>query len=229
MRRTLCAALITLIVAPCSAQVPTLVSQAFDSMPPLAHSQWAFTRTGTIDGELRVEHYDPRCGSPWQLASVDGQPPSAKALKKYAKKHNKAKRVDDDPGKNDFHDLAEPDSWALLSETSSEAVYSFSPKPEDERDREINQYLRGELTVNKRDPSVSGFELTNTEPFKASIARIETMRMRIRMQRVGDGAYAVRQVSNQIKGKALFKRISEQVELSYTDYAHVPEGVCSRP
>ena len=229
MRRTLCAAVIALIATPCSGEVPALVSQAFDNMPPLAHSQWAFIRTGSIDGELRVEHYDPRCDSPWQLVSVDGQPPSAKALKKYAKKHKKAKRVDDDPGKNDFHDLAEPDSWALLSETASEAIYSFSPKPEDERDREVNQYLRGELTVNKHGPSVSAFELANTEPFKASIAKIETMHMRIDMQKVGNGAYAVWQMSNQIEGKALFKTISEQVELSYTNYAHVPEGACSQP
>ena len=54
--------------------------------PPLEDTVCAYTTTTTSSeypGETRVERFSP--GNGWQLLTVNGEPPSARALKDYAK------------------------------------------------------------------------------------------------------------------------------------------------
>lgn len=61
-------------------------AQFLAANPPLEDAVCAYTTTATSSeypGEVRVERFSP--GNGWELKAVNGEPPTPKALKAYAK------------------------------------------------------------------------------------------------------------------------------------------------
>ena len=119
--------------------------------PPLADTVCAYTTTATSSeypGETRVERFSPDNG--WQLLTVNGEPPSARALKDYAKDADDRASQRRKPEDLDFGRLVRADTARVMEEDATKVVFAFTPdSPDAGRGRAMMEKMSGRLTVAK--------------------------------------------------------------------------------
>ena len=118
--------------------------------PPLEDTVCAYTTTATSSeypGETRVERFSP--GNGWQLLTVNGEPPSARALKDYAKD------ADDRAASGSSPRISTSLAWCgqkppTSSKKTPSIVFAFTPdSPDAGRGRAMMEKMSGRLTVAK--------------------------------------------------------------------------------
>ncbi len=212
-------ALVLLGPAAADSNPPAPVLQAFAGM---AHEQTCdFTRTQTHEGEVLIERFEENGGHPtWTLVSVDGEPPSTRRLKKYARDADRRAQRQH-PARVDFGGLAEPDSYRLESVAAGQAVYGFQPLAESEDDEKVAPSLVGRLTIDQSTPRVLGFEVSNFEPFKPAVGvTVEEMKQTVDFEPVGpEGPIATRRIEVTMAGRAFgFKKIAEHRVITFDQF-----------
>ena len=119
--------------------------------PPLEDTVCAYTTTTTSSeypGETRVERFSPDNG--WQLVSVNGEPPTAQALKDYGKDAADRNRQRQRPENLDFARMVRPDTARVVEEDATSIVFAFTPdSPDAGRGRAMMEQMSGRLSAAK--------------------------------------------------------------------------------
>jgi len=218
-----CLGLLLLIgpTSPSTAELPTLVQSALARGAGSAGG-WGYTMSTVEYGVTTVERFDPDAADGgWTLVSVDGKPPSKKQLKKYAAKSG-TRESRDHPGEIDFADIVDPDSIALVAESTRSATFRFKPAPDESGDDDpTSAFLDGTLFVDKTGPFVDSLELANTDPFSAATG-VKIHRMRVRMEFVHDrrGRVVLSELSQSVEGRLFgMKSINQASTVTYSEFA----------
>jgi len=126
-------------------------AQFLAANPPLEDTVCAYTTTATSSeypGETRVERFSP--GNGWELKAVNGEPPTPKALKAYAKDADDRNRQRQQPADLDFARMVRPDTARVVEEGDTTIVFAFTPdSPDAGRGRSMMEKMSGRLTVAK--------------------------------------------------------------------------------
>ncbi len=203
-----------------SAQTPDPVQTAFDAMTASKDQQWAYTRTRSEPDEVRIEKFDPASDPEWTLLSVNGQAPSEKQRRRYAKTIESRATED----KSEFDDLAQDGSWQLLDETDKQWRYGFKPKPEADDPQQATDALNGELVVNKAGPFVQTMRIWSDRPFKpAAVAKVLELRMQIDFDEIAEGVYRPVSSSSYARAKVMLMTKVQNQNDRFTDYYLVGE------
>ena len=152
-KASLLAATLTLLGGWPAHAYPPLVEQAFANMGD--KYDWSFTvSTHTLKG-ARTERHDVGSGeSQWILLEVDGEQPTVTTQQDYQERKAKQAEERGPRSGNGFDSLAGSDSFKLIEENASHAVYAFQPSPDSEDEADVTKMLRGLMTINKDGPYV---------------------------------------------------------------------------
>jgi len=197
------------------AEVPELVQQAFNAMERADKKEWTFLRTTTEGQNKKIESYNAANDPVWTEinASADN------VLEEKAQKNKAKTQNEDDDSENKFADLADPESWKLISENENEAVYEFKPMGDDEKDKKIVRFMTGTLHIDKINPHVKSFALRADRPFKpAAVAKVLKMHISIDFEDVGDGNYFPVKESEDVVVRIFGIKKSQKSEKIYSDF-----------
>lgn len=205
---------------------PPLIEQAFANMGDKYN--WSFTVTTSTQDGSRIEQHQARGGeSLWTLVEVDGEAPGDKARVDYQQR-KLADAAERGPRTgNGFDSLAQPDSFELVSDSGSHAVYSFQPAPDSDDEVEMTTMLRGLMTINKAGPYVESFQMTNRGKLKpAPMVRIHSLAVDMQFGPAAEGGpYVPVANTTVIEGKmAGIKKIRQNTSIVYSDYQPASVG-----
>ena len=175
----------------------------------MTYSDSDFTAKGTIDPSQpegqRIQVTDPD-PSEWSDDFRDG-------LKEMDAE------TDGDIWCADFAEMV-PDNAALLDESTDQAVYSFTPIPEADADKDEHKLMKkldASVTLDKSDGSVLAFNMRLPEPYKpAFVAKINAFEMNASCARAPDGRTFVESFNFAIEGSAMMQNFSESVSREIT-------------
>jgi hypothetical protein len=214
--------------APAAAQdtsEPPLVTAALNSMPADAVQRCAYTRVSIEDDEVEVERYDPGKGdAPWTLLEIDGQPPTAAELRRYAGRAEN-RRDRNHPMDLQIRDMVDPSSWTLRNGDDTLAEFEFRLRPHGELTERLADKVMGTFIIDKRWQQPVRLRLQSTEaasiaPFVRIDHYAEDMRFRYD-DGVGTAVLAERHTER--RGRALgVKSLNRNKTFRYEDYACTP-------
>lgn len=119
----------------------------------------------------------------------------------------------------DFAEMV-PENAALADENDESAVYTFTPRPEadaDKNEHKLMKQLDASVTLDKSDGSVLAINMRLPKPFKpAMVAKINAFEMTATCARAPDGRTFVESFSFAIEGSALMQSFSETVSREIT-------------
>lgn len=119
----------------------------------------------------------------------------------------------------DFADRV-PDTAALSEENEDTAVYTFTPLPEadaEKNEKKMMKQLDASVTLDTSDGSVLAFNMRLPEPFKpAMVAKINAFEMSASCARAPDGRTFVESFNFAIEGSAMMQSFSETVSREIT-------------
>lgn len=119
-------------------------------------------------------------------------------------------------------DFAEtvPTSAARITETDTDATFSFTPVPEDGADnteKKLMKKIEGKITLAKDDGAVTAFSMRLPKPYKpAMIAKINVFDMQASCARAPDGRTYIETFSMNISGSAMMQAFEESVNRKIT-------------
>ena len=191
--------------------------------PPLEHTVCAYTTTATSSeypGETRVERFSP--GNGWQLLTVNGEPPSARALKDYAKDADDRGRQRRKPADLDFARLVRADTARVVEEDAARIVFAFTPdSPDAGRGRAMMEKMSGRLTVAKDGlrPLTYVAELDGpTSPMPGMKFEAFRQEMAFAVEPTS-GASLMTSFDFAMRGKAfVFRKMDSEVHVATSDY-----------
>jgi hypothetical protein len=224
-------ALFLMLVVPAgdAAARPPIVVEALKALSA-DDGTWSWVQTTVEHGRrTMVERFDPsRQGERWTLVENDGRAPTARELSAYRKrKASEDRRIEERKAetgrqKDDFDELIRKGSLKLLREDAELAVWSFLP-PETGEMAELEDAIKGTLTIGKRRPHPFTIEMTNDSPMRlAPGIRIERMYVRLDFRPLpGGGPVVLHQSESVLRGRFLVKRLNEQTVTTYGDYRKI--------
>ena len=190
--------------------------------PPLEDTVCAYTTTATSSeypGETRVERFSP--GTGWELRTVNGAPPTPRALKDYRDDDSDRKRRQQ-PADLDFTTIVRPDTARVVEENATRLVFAFTPDSADGgRGRAMMEKTSGRLTVAKDDlrPLRYVAELTApTSPMPGM--KVEAYRQEMTfVVEPATGASLVATMEFAMRGKAfVVRRMDSEARIEASDY-----------
>ncbi len=203
------------------AQMPELVDAVLELGQPGAEEHCAYTRTRLNPEHSKTERYDPsNPESPWHLVAVDGQPPTAAEIRRYARD------ADDRSDRRhplafDLRSMVSPDGWELVSETEDQVTYHFRLRPSDEIPEHLVDKVRGTMVV-ARDPlRPVRITIENTEPaYVAPLVRIAEFFQELRFSwSDAVGGPVLTEIETRRRGRALaLKSLRKDKIVHYDDY-----------
>jgi hypothetical protein len=187
---------------------------------------WFYTTTAHTNEEILVSRNKPaRDGVEGrELISVNGNPPSAKRLKKFMKQE--AKRNEDSDGKRkrgEFSKMVDYTTLTLQEITNRQAILSFTPVLD--RLEKDSDKLKGTIVLNTDTLLMEEFSVINTDKISPAFSvSFSTFRLKFLFTQV-DGVTLYSQMETTIKGKAgFFKKFEESTEIVFSDYERFTEG-----
>ena len=182
-----------------------------------------YTSTATSSeypGEVRIERYDVDGG--WQLAGVNGEPPSAKALADYADGAEERDRQRQSTGAMDFAAMVKPDTVRVVEETDATIVFGFTPEsPEGGRERALMKHMTGRLHVAKPELRPLAYRAALEGP----ASPMPTMKLQEFRQEMAfeveptTGASMIKSMAFAMRGKVfVFRKIDVEAEIAFSDY-----------
>jgi len=201
------------------AEMPALVQDAFNAMEKADKKEWTFIRT-TIEGKnKKIERYSAANDPVWTRVNPS---PDNVLVEKAQKNKPKSKNKDDEGSDSKFIDLADPESWKLISESDIEAVYEFKPMGDDEGGKKIMQFMTGTLHIDKINPHVKSFSLKADRPFKpAAIAKVLKMHVVIEFEDMGGGNYFPVKESEDVVVRIFGIKKAQKAEKIYSEFKRV--------
>ena len=172
-------------------------------------------RAGETHEERFVAHED---GGQWQLVAVNGEPPSQSALDDYAKASAERERRPSTAADFPLAELIDEQSVSVAQEDARTITFSFTPTEEAAPEP---HKVAGTLVVDKATLRPLRFVMANTE----TISPAPTVKMREFRQEIdfavdaATGAVVFASLHFAVRGRAMvFKKISEEVKLRFSDY-----------
>ncbi|MEL7449641.1 MAG: hypothetical protein AAFN78_10555 [Pseudomonadota bacterium] len=211
----------TCLVASCAWANPPLVEEAFANMGNKL--DWSFTvATDTLESSRIEQHVASGGESDWTLVTLDGETPADEAQREYRERKAKETQKRRERGGNGFDTIAVDDSFELIEETDTHAVFSFQPAPDSDDDEKIMSMLRGLMKINKAGPYVESLQMNNSGKLKpAPMVRIHSLTIDIQFGPASDGGPWVPMSNTTVlEGKmAGFKKINQNTTIRYSDYS----------
>ena len=204
------------------ADPPALVSAMVANAPRGAADRCGYTRESINDDESKVERFDPSSeDAPWTLLSMNGRPPGAAVLERYADRAEG--RLDrQHPLEFDLLSQVEPDTWALVSENEDEAVFSFRLRldPDENLDVRLLEKISSTLTLDKHRLQPKRVLIESTEAASvAPMVRITQYRREyLFVWSDAVDAAALSERTTRRRGKAPFKSLNQDKRRVYRDY-----------
>ena len=197
--------------------------------PPLEDTVCAYTTTATSSeypGETRIERFSP--GNGWELQAVNGEPPTPRALKEYAKDADDRSRQRQQPADLDFASMVRPDTARVVEEDATSIVFAFTPdSPDAGRGRAMMGKMSGRLTVAKSGlrPLHYVAELTApTSPMPGMKFESFRQEMTFALEPTA-GASLVASMDFAMQGTAfVFRKVNSQAHIEASDYDCVPRS-----
>ena len=205
------------------------VTRAIDRMDEIEPSQWAFVRTIQTSGQVLVARHDPRLEKTrhgWQLENVNGKPPSEKELAKFYQQVDQAdakSREDEDEAPVKISTLVRIESFRLaFSNEQGRATFEFTPAMNEGSTRK-QDVLVGELVFDLTSQRVETISVRNTTTYSPVFSvKISTFDMQMKFEPIA-GHVLLTEMSTHIQGKVFFKKIDEEVQVTFRDYEWVGE------
>jgi hypothetical protein len=204
------------------AEPPALVSAMLANAPRGAADRCGYTRESINNNESKVERFDPsRDDAPWALLSMNGRPPDAEVLESYADMaENRLDRQH--PLEFDLLGRVEPDTWALVSESEDEAVFSFRLRldPDENLDVRLLDKISSTLTLDKHSLQPKRVLIESTGAASvAPMVRITQYRQEfLFVWNDAVDAAALAEKATRRRGKAPFKSLNQDKRRVYRDY-----------
>jgi len=204
-------------------------AQFLAANPPLEDTVCAYTTTATSSeypGETRVERFSP--GNGWELKAVNGEPPTPKALKAYAKDADDRDRERQQPADLDFARMVRADTARVVEEGDTTIVFAFTPdSPDAGRGRSMMEKMSGRLTVAKDGlrPLTYIAELTTPiSPMPGT--RFESFRQEMTFSvEPSTGASLMTTFDFAMRGTAfVFRKMDGEARIEASDYDCVPRS-----
>ena len=202
------------------AEPPEWVGRSFEKMKEQS-ARCSYERVTRGSEESLVERFDARAtsGDGWTLVSVDGEAPSAKQQRLYARATDE-RALRDNPCELELDGLGKVGSYKLVEETPTHLIYAFTPATddaEDEEEAELLENLDGLLRINRSGPFVESIELRNSRPFSPVAAlKVEQLELRTRIERIApEGPFALVSHRSRLRGRMLFKRFEEDESVTH--------------
>ena len=201
------------------AQTPEVVQQAMDAMESSSKTEWAFTKTTTDNDAVTVERFDPSTEQKWTTLTINGKAVASDfEHPQYGEGEEEVKS--DDEG--DFSAIAQDDSWQLVSETDTEAIYTFTPEAKDAEEAKFLKHLQGTMLIDKQNPHIKKFSMKALRKFKPmAIVKVLNMHVEVEFSDVGNGDYKVIKESEDVTVRVALVKQREKSETLYTDYLRV--------
>ncbi|MBT8142902.1 MAG: hypothetical protein HKN88_10410 [Gammaproteobacteria bacterium] len=209
------------------AEVPSVVQQAFEAMSDIEQDSWFYRCTRQENDKITVEQHDPGLENPWSLVSINGVAPTEEESADFVKsKHSESEKPetdkDDSENSRSFQmvDLADPDSWKLLSETDTDYVYNFKPQAEDAKDAKIMRNLLGTMTIAKINPYVKSFSMRATKAFRPVLmAKVLAMHIQVDFADVGQQEFVMVKEAEDVTVRVLGKKHHQKSETTCSDFS----------
>ena len=204
-------------------------AQFLAANPPLEDTVCAYTTTATSSeypGETRVERFSP--GNGWELKAINGEPPTPKALKAYAKDADDRNRQRQQPADLDFARMVRADTARVVEEGDTTIVFAFTPdSPDAGRGRSMMEKMSGRLTVAKDGlrPLTYIAELTTPiSPMPGT--RFESFRQEMTFSvEPSTGASLMTSFDFAMRGTAfVFRKMDGEARIEASDYDCVPRS-----
>lgn len=196
--------------------------------PPLEDTVCAYTTTATSSeypGETRVERFSP--GNGWELKAVNGEPPTPKALKAYAKGADDRNRQRQQPADLDFARMVRPDTVRIVEEGDTTIVFAFTPdSPDAGRGRSMMEKMSGRLTVAKAGLRPLTYIAELTAPISPMPGtRFESFRQEMTFTvEPTTGASLMTAFDFAMRGKAfVFRKMDSEARIEASDYDCGPQ------
>lgn len=198
-----------------------LLDSAFAQFDDNFTEHWSYTETLTTSDGIMVGHYSPSRESPWQLMTIDGEPPSTSEAKAYLKR----KADEAEGGRNSRRDPAElvtPGTLQLINETDEHWTFSFVPHGEGD-DAAVMEYLTGHLQISKAGGHLNFIDIRNEDSFRPRFGvRIHEFLSRFEFERKDDGDVLPVAFEFKIRLKAMgLMNVDEGITGRYSDYRRV--------
>jgi hypothetical protein len=201
---------------------PELVSAVIDAMPADAEARCAYTRISLEDGTSEIERYDPSEGPPfWTLLSLNGQPPSEAALRRYAgREENRSDR--NHPMDLDIREMVDSTSWRLASDDGQLVEFEFRLRPHGDLTERMVERVRGSFVIDQlaRQPirlRIENTESANVAPFVRISRYVEDIRFHYEPD-IGAAVPVERRTER--RGRALGLKSLDRIKtFRYEDYA----------
>ena len=198
-------------------------AQFLAANPPLENTVCAYTTTATSSeypGETRVERFS--LGNGWELKAINGEPPTPKALKAYAKDADDRNRQRQQPADLDFARMVRPDTARVVEEDDATIVFAFTPdSPDAGRGRSMMEKMSGRLTVAKEGlrPLKYVVELT-APPSPMPGMKFESFRQEMTFAvEPTTGASLMTSFDFAMQGKAfVFRKMDSEARIEASDY-----------
>ena len=205
------------------------VTRAIERMDEIEPSQWAFVRTIQTSDQVLVARHDPRLVNTrhgWQLENVNGKPPSEKELAKFYQQVDQAdvkSREDEDAAPVKISTLVRIESFRLASSNEqSRATFEFTPAMNEGSNKKQDVFV-GELVFDLDSQRVETISIRNTTTYSPVFSvKISTFDMRMKFEPIV-GHVLLTEMSTHIQGKVFFKKIDEEVQVTFRDYEWVGE------
>ena len=194
-----------------------------DANPPVEGLVCGYTTTATSSlypGETRVERYSLDDG--WRLVSVNGEPPSDKALADYADDAEARDAQRQRPVGLDFAAMVRGDTVRVAEEDADTIVFAFIPdSAEGGRERAMMEEMVGRLTVAKADMRPLEFVIELDAP----TSPMPTVKMTAFRQEMAftveptTGAALTASMRFAMRGKAfVFRKLDSEADIRISDY-----------
>ena len=196
--------------------------------PRLENTVCAYTTKATsteYPGETRVERFSP--GNGWELKAVNGEPPTARALKDYRNDAGDRNRRQQ-PADLDFAAMVRPDTARVVEEDAASLVFAFTPdSPDGGRGRAMMEKTNGRLTVAKdglRPLRYVAELIAPTSPMPGM--KIEAFRQEMTfVVEPTTGASLVATMEFAMRGKAfVFRKMDSAARIEASDYDCVAQS-----
>ena len=196
--------------------------------PPLEDTVCAYTTTATSSeypGETRVERFSP--GNGWELKAVNGEPPTHRALKAYAKDADDRNRQRQQPADLDFARMVRPDTARVVEEDAQRIVFAFTPdSPDAGRGRAMMENMSGRLTVAKDGLRPLTYIVELTAPISPMPGtRFESFSQEMNFDvEPTTGASLMTSFDFAMRGKAfVFRKMDSEARIEASDYDCGPQ------
>ncbi len=227
---------LTFTIAALSAQANddySLYTKAMKRMLASSYQGWSFTQSSNDGGKVEVTRYDgTKAGmDKWTLLSIDGKKPSKRQLKKYRKKmrknleHKKEQGAEEHDGNIFLATLVKPGSLKLAEENELHSIYHFRPVMDEDDEKEMEQYLYGEMIIRRDIPLIKQVRLYSKGEFPVDGAKIKIFNQLMQFAPVDPENHATgpvffKSILVKVKGKAMgLFGFDQTTDIKFSDYS----------